>query len=254
LVENPAMDGGVFFVDNWEKNPILDLPMFQELILTCLVGGVVALDETEACQTMLSQPLLIGPIIGLLLHDLPGGILLGILLQLAYLWVMPIGTAVFPDPSIGAVVGTSGFIMLSRLCPNRFNLTLLIMLIFIIPFSLLAGWSLIKQRQLNSRLPPKADLYAEHVNTKKIDHIFFCGLLGSFLRGVVVTCLGMLCVLVVLKPLVEFFSFVPHAYLSNMEIPIWGWGFGTMIYLFGSKRNLLWSIGGVGLGIIIILL
>lgn len=247
------MEGGVFFIDNCRKNSILDLPMLHELIITCLVGGVVALDETEAGQTLLSQPLLIGPIIGLLLHDLPRGIMIGILLQLMYLWIMPIGSAVFPDPGVGAVVGSSGFIMLCRLYPDRLNLNLLVILIFVIPFSLVAGWSLIKQRQLNSGLIPRADLYAERVNTKKFGHLIWCGLAGSLARGVMVSCLGILCVMILLKPLVGFFSFVPETRVGNMEIPIWGWGIGTMIHLFGRKGNLLWGIGGAGLGILMVL-
>jgi len=61
--------------------------MQTELALIVLLGGVVALDKTEAFQTMLSQPLLIGPLAGLCLSDLQGGLRIGVLLQLAYLWI-----------------------------------------------------------------------------------------------------------------------------------------------------------------------
>jgi mannose/fructose/N-acetylgalactosamine-specific phosphotransferase system component IIC len=228
--------------------------MLPHLIITCLVGGVVALDETEAFQTLLSQPLLVGALMGLLLGDLPGGIMIGILFQLMYLWVMPIGTALFPDPGVGAVVGSSGFIMLCRLHPDRLNLNLLVIIIFVIPFSFLAGWSLIKQRQLNSRLLSRADLYAKQVKVKGFEYLFWRGLTGSLVRGVVVSCLGMLCTMILLKPLIGFFSFVSDAHFGYMEIPIWGWGIGTMIYLFGRKGNLLWIMGGAGLGILMVLL
>ena len=52
--------------------------MFQELILVSMFGGLVALDKTEAFQSMFSQPLVAGPIVGLLLNDLPGGLFVGI--------------------------------------------------------------------------------------------------------------------------------------------------------------------------------
>jgi mannose/fructose/N-acetylgalactosamine-specific phosphotransferase system component IIC len=227
--------------------------MFQELVLLSIFGGLVALDNTEACQTMLSQPLLIGPVVGLLLNDLPSGLLIGILLQLAYLWVMPIGTPAFPDPAVGSVVGSSGFVILNGLCPDRYGLTLLIILVFVIPFSLFAGWSLIKQRQLNSRLLPRADLYAEGAKTKGFGRLFFLGLSGSFVRGFIVTGSGVLCVLILLKPLLKLLDFIPELYLQNIDVPIWGLGIGTMIYLFGRKTNLVWCIGGACLGMIFIL-
>ena len=227
--------------------------MLQELILLSIFGGLVALDKTEACQTMFSQPLLIGPVVGFLLNDLPSGLMIGILFQLAYLWVMPIGTATFPDPAVGTVVGASGFIILTGLFPKSSNLILLLILFFVIPFSLFAGWSLIKQRQLNSKLLPKADLYAERVSISGFGYLFFLGLSGSFLRGVVITGSGILCILVLLKPLIGVLSFLPELYLQDMELPIWGLGIGTMIYLFGRKKNLLWCILGICLGIVFLL-
>ncbi len=227
--------------------------MLQELILLSIFGGLVALDKTEACQTMFSQPLLIGPVVGFLLNDLPSGLMIGILFQLAYLWVMPIGTATFPDPAVGTVVGASGFIILTGLFPKSSNLILLLILFFVIPFSLFAGWSLIKQRQLNSKLLPKADLYAERVLISGFGYLFFLGLSGSFFRGFVITGSGILCILVLLKPLIGVLSFFPELYLQDMELPIWGLGIGTMIYLFGRKKNLLWCFWGVCLGIVFLL-
>ena len=226
--------------------------MIQELILISIFGGLVALDRTEAYQTMLSQPLLIGPVVGFVLGDLPGGLTIGILFQLAYLWVMPIGTASFPDPAVGTVVGSSGFVLLNRLFPDRPNLILLLILLFGILFSLFAGWTLIKQRELNSKLLMKADLYAERVKITRLGHLLFWGLSGSFLRGFVIVASGILCILILLKPLVRLLSFIPELYLHNVELPIWGLGIGTMVYLFGRSKNLLWCIWGVCLGTIFV--
>lgn len=227
--------------------------MQTELILVVLLGGLVALDKTEAFQTMLSQPLFIGPAVGLCLSDLQGGLRIGVLLQLAYLWVMPIGTANFPDASVGSVVGCCGFIVLSHLHPHRPDLVLLVVVAFSVPFCLLSGWSLIKQRQENSRLLPKADAYAEEVNISGLRRIFFWVLCGSFLRGTAVAILGLICIHFLLSPLIELLSFVPDFHVQTTELPVWGLGVGTLIYLFGKKGNLPWSVGGIILGIILVL-
>lgn len=227
--------------------------MQAQLILILLVGGLVVLDKTEAFQTMFSQPLTIGPVVGLLLGDLSAGLKIGILLQLAYLWVMPIGTAAFPDSSVGAVVGCCGFVVLSRLFPHRPGLILLLIVFFSIPFGLLAGWSLIKQRRLNSWLLPRADLSAEAAKMSKLRYLFLLGLCGSFVRGVVMTALGILCIFVLLIPLARVLELVPEFYLETVELPFWGVGIGTMLYLFGNRRNLPWCISGMILGTVFLL-
>jgi PTS system N-acetylgalactosamine-specific IIC component len=227
--------------------------MQYELIMIVLLGGLIALDNTEAFQSMLSQPLLVGPVVGYLLSDLEGGVRIGILLQLAYLWVMPVGTANFPDASVGSVVGSSGFILLGRMFPDRSGSLLLVTIFFCIPFFVFCGWSLIKQRQLNYRLLAKADTRIEEDGTKQLRHLFILALAGSFLRGVALTIIGLFCIFVLLKPIIGFFDFLPDLDFSSIELPVWGVGLGSMIYLFGKKENLLWSGGGIMLGIVILL-
>lgn len=210
------------------------------------------MDNTEAFQTMFSQPLVISPLVGLLLRDLPDGLKIGVLLQMMYLWVMPIGTATFPDSPVGSVVGSCGFVILTGLFPDRGNLILLVILLFVLVFSLFSGWTLIKQRQFNSQLIPKADLYAKRVKLKRFTSLFFLGLSGSFLRGFVVTGLGILCIFVLLKPIVRLLDFIPEQYLQNIELPIWGLGIGAMLNLFAKRRKPLLIIAGMVLGIILI--
>ncbi len=238
------------FDDIW----LLFIFMQTELILVALLGGVLALDNTEAFQTMLSQPLLVGPAVGLLLSDLEGGLRIGVLLQLAYLWVMPIGTADLPDPTVGSLVGCAGYVLLNRLFPDKPYLLLFLVLLFTIPFSQLCGWGLIQQRRLNQRLLPRADVCAEKADTRGLSWLLLWGLGLSFLRGVVFSVLGLVCILVLLKPLMDLFNPVTDLHLPNLQTALWGWGMGTMIYLFGRKGHLPWSACGVLLGIILLLI
>lgn len=228
--------------------------MWEQIILICIIGGLVALDNTEAFQTMFSQPLFVGPLIGLVLGDIPGGLKTGILFQLIYFWVMPIGTATFPEPGTVSVAGCTGYIILARLFPDRTNLILFLLVLFVLLFSLFSGWTLIKQRQLNSRLLPKADFYAERVQLKGLNFLFLMALGGSFLRGFVVSGLGIFFIIILVKPALNILRFIPERFLQDLELPLWGLGIGMMLYLFGRKRNLFWLFLGVVLGIIILLL
>ena len=227
--------------------------MTEEIILITILGGLASLDKTEAYQTMFSQPLFTGVIIGFFLKDLSIGVKMGILFQLAYLWVLPIGTAIFPDPSIGGIVGTFGFIALSRFFPDRAELVLLFIIFYILLFGLFAGWGLIKQRKLNQKLIRKADLYAKDGEISKINKLFFWGLLTSFGRGVILTGLGILGLYILIKPIIGFFSFLPDSYLKGIQISILGFGIGSMFHFFGKRKNFVWLVFGSCLGIVFIL-
>jgi mannose/fructose/N-acetylgalactosamine-specific phosphotransferase system component IIC len=228
--------------------------MLQELIFVSVLGGLVALDKTEVFQSMFSQPLVAGAIVGLLVNDLPGGLFAGILFQLIYLWVMPIGAATFPDPAIGSVVGSAGYCIMRGSFPDNPGLVLLLILAFAVPFSWFAGWTLIKQRQLNSRLLRRADLYAEGDRVGGLGGLLLLGLSGSFVRGLLVTASGILAVFVLLAPLVKALSFAPEVLFEKTEIPVWGVGLGSMLYIFGRKKNTLWVVGGAIVGIALVLL
>ena len=232
---------------------LLFTSMQTELMLVALLGGVAALDNTEAFQTMLSQPLLVSAVVGFCLSDLAGGLRMGVLLQLVYLWVMPIGTANFPDPSVGSVVGCASYVMLNRLFPDRPHLALLLVFFFTIPFCQFCGWSLIQQRRANLALLPKADAYAETADTRGFSRLFLGALSLSFLRGVALSALGTVCAYLLLGTLMQALSRIPDARLPNLETAVWGWGIGTMIYQFGRKQDWPWSLCGLTLGVILLL-
>jgi len=227
--------------------------MTEEIILITILGGLAALDKTEAYQTMLSQPLVIGSIVGFLLKDLSMGIKMGILFQLTYLWVLPLGTAIFPDPTVGGIVGSFGFITLSQFFPEKTDLVFFFVFLYVVPFSLLAGWSLTLQRKLNLKLIPKVDLDSGKAEISKINNLFFFGLLTSFGRGVILTGLGILGLFILVKSIIGFLSFIPDHYSSGIQIPILGFGIGSMFHFFGKRKNFVWLGLGLGLGIAFIL-
>jgi mannose/fructose/N-acetylgalactosamine-specific phosphotransferase system component IIC len=228
--------------------------MTEQLILLCTLGGLVTLDDTEAFQTMLSQPLIIGPLVGLIFNDILAGLKIGILLQLLYLWVMPIGTAIFPDSGLGSVVGCSGFIILCRWFPEKSNAVLFGLIILVLFVSLFSGWTLIKQRQFNSKLLSPADRYAEKVQVRGFDSLFLLALGGSFCRGLVVTALGLILIFVLLRPALNLLGSGAEQFLNHLELPLWGVGMGVMAHLFGRKRNLPWFFTGAFLGLVILFL
>src|SRR5208283_2502775 len=58
-------------------------------------------------QAMISRPVVIAPIIGLLLHNPYAGLVIGAFVELIWIDRIPIGTYIPPNDSITAVVATS---------------------------------------------------------------------------------------------------------------------------------------------------
>ena len=86
--------------------------MIREIFILAILGGFLSLDATAVGQTLISQPLLAGPIIGLILGDVQTGLLVGTLLQLIWISRLPVGGA---NPSLGtALLGifTAGLVII----------------------------------------------------------------------------------------------------------------------------------------------
>src|SRR5260370_40716889 len=57
--------------------------------------------------TLLSRPLVLGPLVGLVLGDLPRGIMIGATLELIFMGNIKVGAAIPPDVITGGVLGTA---------------------------------------------------------------------------------------------------------------------------------------------------
>jgi mannose/fructose/N-acetylgalactosamine-specific phosphotransferase system component IIC len=88
----------------------------HSVLLLLLLGGWAALDGTAAGQFMISRPLVVGVLAGMLLGDPLTGILTGAILELLHLGALPVGGARLPEPgpatvpavAVAVVVGGAG--------------------------------------------------------------------------------------------------------------------------------------------------
>lgn len=85
-----------------------------------LIASVLSLDTTHAFQTMLSQPVFACPLLGLLFGNPLAGLLMGMMFELIFLKVIPMGGNAFPENNSAAMSGTILWIALSRAFPDQF--------------------------------------------------------------------------------------------------------------------------------------
>lgn len=80
------------------------MELWQALLISLWV--VIAICDDQTFQFHISRPLITGPVIGLILGDLHTGLLVGGTVELMFLAVIFVGTAVPPNHTIAATLGT----------------------------------------------------------------------------------------------------------------------------------------------------
>ena len=107
-------------------------------------GTVVGLDLVTVPQGLLSRPLVAATGAGLMLGNVPAGLLAGMTLELYALDVLPIGAVKYPDFGIAAVAGGAAAALGPlALAPGLAGLVGL-------PVALLGGWTLLQLRRRNA--------------------------------------------------------------------------------------------------------
>ncbi len=80
--------------------------LFTEIILISLCGSLLSLDRVFI-QAMISRPVVIAPLVGLIFNNLYAGLMIGAIVELIWIDRLPLGTYIPPNDSIAAVVATS---------------------------------------------------------------------------------------------------------------------------------------------------
>jgi PTS system mannose-specific IIC component len=158
--------------------------LFTEIILASFCGGLLCLDRVFI-QAMISRPVIIAPIIGLLLHNPYAGMVIGAFVELIWIDRIPIGTYIPPNDSLTAVVATSTAVIagqkLGGISPELIALSILIA----IPCGILAKQMDILIIKSNDTLSDWALIDAKKNNIRGIEQKNYLGLIKVFLFDVV---------------------------------------------------------------------
>ena len=156
--------------------------MFTEIILISFCGGLLCLDRVFI-QAMISRPVVIAPIIGLLLHNPYAGLVIGAFVELIWIDRIPIGTYIPPNDSITAVVATSTAVIAGQKLGGIPPLIALSILIAI-PCGILAKQMDILIIKSNDILSDQALVDAKKNNIRGIEQKNYLGLIKVFLFDV----------------------------------------------------------------------
>ncbi|MDB5024545.1 MAG: hypothetical protein JWP78_2300 [Mucilaginibacter sp.] len=129
--------------------------------------------------TLLSRPLVLGPLVGWVLGDLTQGVIIGATLELIFMGNIKVGAAIPPDVVTGGVLGTA-FAIISGKGPA-------IALAIAVPVSILAEMVISGLFVLRAVLNKKFNQYADQGDYRNIQRLhILSGLLRPLLMGVII--------------------------------------------------------------------
>ncbi len=129
--------------------------------------------------TLLSRPLVLGPLVGLVLGDVTQGVIIGATLELIFMGNIKVGAAIPPDIITGGVLGTA-FAILSHKGPA-------IALALAVPISILSEMVISGLFVFRAIFNKKFNQYAEEGDYRKIQRLhILSGLLKPLLMGIII--------------------------------------------------------------------
>ncbi|MGH1366484.1 MAG: PTS sugar transporter subunit IIC [Calditrichia bacterium] len=153
----------------------------MSIFTASFVIGVLALDSTIALQMLLSQPIFGCSILGMVLGDPLLGVEIGMIMQLLWVNVMPVGASTFPEGGVGSMV-TCAIVIISPIVGSE-NLVFAYAFVAGISVSALASQITVLDRKLNNSILDMTLEAAEKLNFRRILVLDIMG--GLFYAGLI---------------------------------------------------------------------
>lgn len=160
----------------------------KELLLLTFIGAIASMDATSVGQLMISRPIVVGPLVGCYLGSSQAGLAVGMIIELVWMNVIPLGTSVIPDVTVVSILATYWGIWSARLLNLRttFNVvSLLLGLALALPVGIYFKKSDIALRRYNIKLMHRAEDLLRQGDELAIGRITWLALFINFSKNFV---------------------------------------------------------------------
>ncbi|MRR16471.1 MAG: hypothetical protein EG826_08460, partial [Deltaproteobacteria bacterium] len=154
--------------------------LLLKIICISFAGGLLCLDRVFI-QAMVSRPVIIAPVVGVILGNPYTGLIVGALLELLWIDRLPIGIYVPPNDSIAAAGAASLAILAGQSLGGVTNELTALAILVAVPFGILAKKIDIRIIESNNRLSDQALLAAKSGDFHAIENKIYLGLARAFL-------------------------------------------------------------------------
>jgi PTS system mannose-specific IIC component len=156
-----------------------------------LVAGLAAVERKGFLQAMLSRPIVIAPVVGLVLGDLHGGLLLGPILELFWLGAASMGAAQPPHEVIGAAAIAGGAVLAGRLAGTGVTPAVAVLAVaLVVPVGILGREADWLAERVNLQLAKRAAAEIEKGDFAHAVHLNLWGLTLPFVVGFILAPAG----------------------------------------------------------------
>lgn len=149
--------------------------MFEKIILISIIGGLLCLDRVFI-QAMISRPIIIAPVIGVILGNPYAGLIIGAILELFWIDRIPIGIYIPPNDSIAAAFAASAAILAGQSLGSVTREMIALSILIAIPFGILAKKVDVKLAESNNLLSDQALEAAKALDLRAIEKKTYLGL------------------------------------------------------------------------------
>lgn len=152
---------------------------FEHIIIIALIGGLISLDVTVLGQWMISRPLVSGMIIGTYLGNPWAGFKVGVIIELLFINVIPVGVAIPLDASVVAVLSAAWYMLV-----NDVSMAAMVMAVCLaIPAGILFKTIDIGMRRRNVFMVHWVDSWVRRGKEKRIPLLIYIGIVLTFMRS-----------------------------------------------------------------------
>lgn len=177
--------------------------------LGVLAGAFLWMDRVFVFQFMISRPMIMGPLIGLVMHDLHVGLLVGLSLELLWLNAPPVGAYLPNDESFCTAVGVPAAVLAGSWASPSQAAGLAILLC--LPAALVGRTLDMRLRTMNEDL---LDVH-RRMPEGKISQAMAKAVLRSFLLALVTICA---CVVITGAMVLHIGKILPDAVISSLSV------------------------------------
>lgn len=153
--------------------------MLIQIVILSLVGGLLCLDRIFL-QAMLSRPIIIAPVMGLLLGDLYTGLIIGAIFELFWMDRAPIGIYIPPNDSVASAFAAALAILAGQSLGAVTKELMALAVLLAVPFGILVEKLDVRMMASNNLLSDQALEAARSLDLRVIESMTYRGLARAF--------------------------------------------------------------------------
>jgi PTS system mannose-specific IIC component len=214
------------------------------IIPLCLISALIALDTAAVFQVMIAQPIVACSLIGLISNDLAMGMQVGLIMQLIWISILPIGAALFPDGNFGSMIAAIIAIVLNRDLPHSDHVIIAFSVMFGLIFSFVGAHALKFIRMGNVLILNRLLSKIKGGNLNYVGISISYSLIFHYLITVSVMLVSVFLGNMIIRKILFYIPDVWNGYLRFFEIAILGAGFGLTIAMFKDRYSINFFLAG----------